>query len=119
VNGAPDRTPSKRLPPWRIGAGLAVLGAVSWFAVLLIPVYLRNLQFQDFLRGTPAASDESLEQAILDKSHSLGLDITPEHIQIRRSPGGGPTVVRYVIRVTMPLYTVDLHFSSNIAETRR
>ena len=119
MSDAPDRTPSKRLPAWRIGAGLAVLGAFSWFAVLLIPVYLRNLQFQHFLRETPSASDEILEQAILNKSLSLGLDITPEHIQIRRPPDGGPTVVRYVIRVTMPLYTVDLHFSSNVAEARQ
>lgn len=98
---------------------MAVLGAFSWFAVLLVPVYLRNLQLQDFLRETPAASDEMLQQAILNKSHSLGLDITPDHLQIRRPPGGGPTSVRYVIRVTIPLYSVDLHFSSNVGEARR
>jgi hypothetical protein len=119
VSDAADRSPSKPLPAWRIGAGVAVLGAFSWFAVLLVPVYLRNLQLQDFLRETPAASDEMLQQAILNKSHSLGLDITPDHLQIRRTPGGGPTVVRYVIRVTIPLYSVDLHFSSNVGEARR
>jgi hypothetical protein len=119
VTDAPERAPSKPLPAWRIGAGVAVLGAFSWFAVLLVPVYLRNLQLQDFLRETPAASDEMLQQAILNKSHSLGLDITPDHLQIRRPPGGGPTSVRYVIRVTIPLYSVDLHFSSNVGEARR
>jgi hypothetical protein len=119
VSDAADQTPSKPLPAWRIGAGVAVLGAFSWFAILLVPVYLRNLQFQGFLRETPAASDEMLQQAILNKSHALGLDITPDHLQIRRPPGGGPTVVRYVIRVTIPLYSVDLHFSSNVGETRR
>ena len=97
---------------------MAVLGAFSWIAILLIPVYLKNLQLQDFLRATPAASDELLQQAILNKSHSLGLDITPDHLQIRRPPGG-PTGVRYVIRVSMPLYTVDLHFSSNLREAPR
>ena len=98
---------------------MAVLGAFSWFAFLLVPVYLRNLQLQSFLRETPAASDEALQQAILKKSHSLGLDITPDHLRILRPPGGGPTSVRYVIRVTIPLYSVDLHFSSNVAEARR
>lgn len=119
MSDAPDRTPSKPLPAWRIGAGVAVLGAFSWFAVLLVPVYLRNLQLQNFLRETPAASDEMLQQSILSKSHLLGLDITPDRLQIRRPPGGGSTVVRYVIRVTIPLYSVDLHFSSNVGETRR
>jgi hypothetical protein len=119
VSGAPDRSPDKRLPPWRIGAGLAVLGAFSWVAILLIPVYLKNQQLQDFLRATPPASDEILTEAILNKSRSLGLDITSDRVQIRRPPGGGPTAVRYVIRVTMLLYTVDLHFSSNVGEVRR
>ena len=119
MSDAPDWTPAKPLPAWRIGAALAVLGAFSWFAVLLVPVYLRNLQLQNFLRETPAASDEMLQQAILNKSHSLGLDITPDRLRIRRPPGGGPTVVRYVIRVTIPLYSVDLHFSSNVGEARR
>jgi hypothetical protein len=117
VTGAPDRSPDKRLPAWRIGAALAVLGAFSWVAILLIPVYLRNLQLQDFLRTTPAASDEVLRQAILNKSHSLDLEITPGQLQIQRPPGGR-TGVRYVIRVTMLLYTVDLHFSSNVGEER-
>jgi hypothetical protein len=107
------------VPAWRIAAGVAVLGAFLCFLVLLVPVYLRNLQFQHFLREMPAASDEMSQQAILNKGHSLGLDITPDHLQIRHPPGGGPTVVRYVIRVTIPLYSVDLHFSSNLGETGR
>lgn len=118
MSGGPNRSPDKRLPPWRIGAGLAVLAAFSWVAILLVPVYLKNQQLQDFLRATPAATDEMLTEAILNKSRSLGLDITPERVQIRHPPGG-PASVRYVIRVTMLLYTVDLHFSSNVEEVRR
>ena len=119
MSGAPDRPPDKRLPAWRIVAGLAVLAAFSWVVILLIPVYLRTLQLQDFLRAAPASSDEILTQAILNKSRSLGLDITPDRVQIRHPPGGGPNSVRYVIRVTMLLYTVDLHFSSNLGEAPR
>ena len=119
MSGAPDRSLDKGLPAWRIGAGVAVLAAFSWIVILLIPVYLRNLQLQDFLRAAPASSDEVLTQAILNKSRSLGLDITPDRVQIRRPPGGGPASVRYVIRVTMLLYTVDLHFSSNLGEAPR
>jgi hypothetical protein len=119
VSGAPDRLPSKPLPAWRIGAGLAVLAAFAWVFILLVPVYLRNHQLQEFMQETPASSDEVLEQAILNKSRSLGLDITPDRIQIRHPPDGGPTGVRYVIRVTMLLYTVDLHFSSNVRDARR
>jgi hypothetical protein len=118
VSAPPDPLASKTLPRWRLGAGMAVLAAFSSILLLLVPVYLRNQRLQEFLRETPAASDEVLEQAILNKSRSLGLDITPDHIQIRRPPGGR-TGVRYVIRVTMLLYTVDLHFSSNVGNARR
>jgi len=119
VNGSPDPAPSARVPAWRIGVGLAVLAGLSGLAVLLAPVYLRNLQLRNFLRETAPASDEILQQQILDKGRSLGLDIAPDHIQIRHSPADGPTDVRYVIRVNMPLYTVDLHFSSKLKEARR
>lgn len=108
-----------RLPAWRIAAGLAVLAVLAGTAVLLTPVYLRNLQLQNCLRGTAAASDQEIEQTLLNKGRSLNLDIAPDHIQIQRSATGGPTRVRYVIRVTMPLYTVDLHFSSSVGEGRR
>ena len=75
MSGAPDRSPDKRLPAWRIGAALAVLGAFSWVAILLIPVYLRNLQLQDFLRTTPAASDEVTDLSTIDKVRRL-----PRHL---------------------------------------
>ncbi len=119
MSAPPDPLASKSLPRWRLGAGMAVLAAFSSILLLLVPVYLRNQRLQEFLRETPAASDEVLEQAILNKSRSLGLDITPDHIQIRHPPGGGRIGVRYVIRVTMLLYTVDLHFSSNVGNARR
>lgn len=119
MNDSEDPAPSRRVPAWRIAAGLAVLASLSGLAVLLVPVYLQNFQLRNFLRETAPVSDESLQQEILTKGRSLGLDIAPGHIQIHHSPTGGPTEVRYVIRVSTPLYTVDLHFSSKVAETRR
>lgn len=110
--------PSKPVPAWRIGAGLIVLGCLSLIGVLLIPVYLRNLELEKFLRETPPASDEMLRRAILDKSHALGLSIPADHLQIRRSPAGPRVDVRYVVNVSLPLYTVDLHFSSSVSAGR-
>lgn len=88
-------------------------------AVLLAPVYFRNLQLRNILRETAPVSDEILQREILNQGRLLGLDIAPDHIQIHHSPTGAQSDVRYVIRVSMPLYTVDLHFSSTVGEARR
>ena len=92
-----------------------VLAGFVLFGGLLGRVYIRNLQFERFLRDTAPASDEALTKTILDEGRSLGLDIAPDHLQIRRDAENGHTDVRYVVRISFALYTVDLHFSSNMA----
>jgi hypothetical protein len=108
-----------RLPAWRIGAGLAVLAALLGTSIFLVPVYVRDHQLKNFLRASSPLSDEILQKQILSQGRALGLDVLPDHIQIRHAAGAGPTDVRYVIHVTLPLYTVDLHFSSSIGDQPR
>ncbi|HVP46027.1 MAG TPA: hypothetical protein VMT32_05565 [Bryobacteraceae bacterium] len=98
---------------------MAVLAALSGIAILLAPVYFRNLQLRSYLRETTPVSDEILRRDLLNQSRLLGLDLAPDHIQIHHSPAGSPADVQYVIRVSMPLYTVDLHFSSKVGEARK
>jgi hypothetical protein len=107
------------VPAWRIVAGLAAVVVLAATAVLLVPVYFRNIQLQNFIRETTPASDQELQQAILSRGRALNLDVAPDHIQIHHSSAGGAVDVRYVIRVTLPLYTVDLHFSSIVGVARR
>jgi hypothetical protein len=99
------------VPAWRVVAGAAVLAGIVWIGALLVPVYLHNLALEKFLREKQPAPEEVLRQQILDKGRSLGLDIVPDHLRIQR--GDIKYDVRYVVRVTLPLYTVDLHFASN------
>ena len=107
---------SGRVPAWRVAAALVVLAGLGLFGALVAPVYWRNFELEKFLhQSRPASSEEALRQSILDKGHSLGLDIPPDHLQIRHSPGSGGGELRYVVRVSLPLYTVDLHFASSIS----
>jgi len=114
VSGTENPDPNSSVSPWRIGAGVAVLAALALLAAFLAPVYSRNLELERFLRGQPAGSEDAIRQVILHKGHLLGLDIPPDHLQIRRSATDGDTEVRYAVRVNLPLYTVYLHFASNI-----
>ena len=119
MNDRDEPISSNPIPIWRIGAAIVVLGGFALFGGLLGRVYLRNLQFERFLRDTAPAADEVLKTTILDKGRSLGLDIAPDHLQIRHDAANGHTDVRYVVRISFPLYTVDLHFSSSIAAARQ
>jgi len=118
VNDRDGPIASNPVPAWRIGAAVVVLAGLALFGGLLGRAYILNLQFERFLRATAPASDEVLEKTILDKGHSLGLDIAPDRLQIRHNAENGRTDVRYVVRISFALYTVDLHFSSKIAAPR-
>jgi len=113
VTGAERPAPSPRVPVWRITAAAIVLAALGLMAAVLVPVYLHNIELEGFLRQIPPSSEEVLRQTIIDKGHSLGLDIVPDHVQVRRPPGANRIDVHYVVRVSLWLYTVDLHFSSS------
>jgi len=91
-----------------------VLAALGLMGAILAPVYLHNFELERLLRQIPPSSDGALRQAIIDKGHSLHLDIVPDHVRVWRPPGASRTDVHYVVRVSLWLYTVDLHFSSNI-----
>lgn len=59
-------------------------------------------------------SDDAIKREILDKGRSLGLDMVPDQIELRHVSTDGQMKVRYAVRVSLPLYTVHLHFSSNM-----
>jgi hypothetical protein len=118
VNDADDLTSRYRVPAWRIAAGLAVLAGLLLMGAGLLPVYFRNLQLQNYLRETHPASEAQVREVVLNEGRALGLDIAPDQLQIRRSPAGGSTNVRYAVHVSLPLYTVDLHFSSSFSPTQ-
>jgi len=117
VNGdADDRAPGSRPSVWRIVAGSIVLAALAAVGILLVPVYLHNLQLSRELRAAHISSENAARKFVLDRGRSLGLDIAPNQLQIRRLPGTAAVEVRYMVRVSFPLYTVNLHFSSSIPE---
>lgn len=104
------------VPRWRIVAALVVLGGLAFATVKFTPIYLRNRQLQSFVSevaarpDTPAKPDEVLRAQLLAKAQALELPVKPGDVKILRSSDGLRIDVRYVVRVTVPGYTVDLHF---------
>ena len=101
---------------WRQAAGLAVILVLIFLAVRLLPIYLHNQELQQFVvevthrASAPTSSDDVLRAWVLEKAASLDLPVTADNVHIERKAGAVQMEVRYVVRVNLPLYTVDLHF---------
>ena len=104
------------IPRWRIAAAILVLLGLAFFAALLVPVYIHNLQLQNFVASvaarpdSQAKSDDLLRTWVLDKAHELELPIKSDNVRILHSGDGIRIDVRYFVRINFPGYTVDLHF---------
>ena len=104
------------VPRWRIAAAVLVLAALLGFGAMFAPIYADNLKLQTYVeeitrrvdsRNQP---DETLRQNVLQKARELDLPVKADNVHIIRSPEGLRIDVRYFVRVTVPGYTVDLHF---------
>ena len=104
------------VPRWRIAAAIAVLAALAGFAVLFTPIYIHNLQLQSFVadlthgRDVSGEPDEALRDKVLKRAGELNLPIKADNVHIERTAEGLRIYVRYFVRVSLPFYTVDLHF---------
>jgi hypothetical protein len=104
------------VPRWRVAAGVAVLLAMAALLTVFTPIYLHNLQFQNFVGAlihsvdSPGKSDADLRGRVLQKAHSLDLPVTEDNVQIIRSSNMLRIEVRYLVPVRLPGYAVNLHF---------
>lgn len=97
---------------------LLFLGVVVFCAIRIVPVYVRNYEFQDFLNQTaveasvhqPQQRPEALQKEIYSKAESLGLPVERQDINV----SVGQTVlisVDYSVFVDLIIYTLPLHFT--------
>ena len=104
------------VPRWRIAAAVLVLAALLGFGVMFAPIYVDNLKLQTYVEeitrrvDSQNQPDEALRQNVLRKAHELDLPVKADNVHITHSPEGLRIDVRYFVRVTVPGYTVDLHF---------
>jgi hypothetical protein len=87
---------------------LAFLGMVAYCVLKIVPVYVDNYQFQDYLNNTavdatvrqPQPRPEDLQAAIYSKAESLGLPVERHDIN-----------VAYEVYVDLKIYMLPLHFT--------
>jgi hypothetical protein len=105
-----------RVALWRIVIAAIVLAALALFIVMFTPIYVHNLELQNYVArvaarpGIQANSDDILRTWVVDRAHQLDLPIRADDVKIGRSSDGLRIDVRYQVRVDLPGYTVNLHF---------
>jgi len=104
------------VPRWRTVAAWAVLALLGVFSAAFAPIYFHNLELQRYVveitQGVEnqARPDDALRSRVLQKAQELDLPVQADNVHILRSPDKLRIDVRYFVRVTLPGYTVDLHF---------
>jgi uncharacterized protein DUF4845 len=105
-----------RVPRWRIAAALGVLAALAGFGALFSPIYVHNLELQSYVADLTHTADvqqqpdDAVRDKVLKKAEELNLPIKADNVHIDHSNEGLRIDVRYFVRVSLPFYTVDLHF---------
>jgi hypothetical protein len=100
----------------RIAAAVLILAVFAFLGFRLVPVYLDNMRLQNYVEAmaqdaaNQTRPDEALRVAVLEKAAFLGLPVVAENVHIKRSDDTMRIEVRYIVRVDLPVYTVDLHF---------
>ncbi len=101
---------------WRVILAGAIVVVLVALASQLIPIYLSNMRLQQFVEDTARseiglkANDDLLRVLVLNKAAQLRLPVRASNVHVERSPDSVRIDVRYVVRVDLPFYTVDLHF---------
>ena len=96
-------------------AALILLGFAATTA-RLAPPYIQNWKLQSYLNGlsedasTAAVPPAVLEARVMDKASSLGIPLHTGDVTVERHSANLHIRALYVVRVDLPLYTVDLHF---------
>lgn len=106
----------KKLPLWRLLAGIAVFAGLIADLSLLTPAYVRNYELEQYIAGrlhsreNRTFSDDQLRSDLITRARTLDLPLIGNNVQIEH--GDGVTTLRtfYKIQVDLGLYTVDLHF---------
>ena len=102
--------------------GLAVIVAVIYCGMQVIPPELTNYSFQDDLRNiammggaNPHQTDQEIIDSVIRKAQDHQIALAPEQITVQRigTPGAPAVYVAadYSVPVNLPGYSFTLHFT--------
>jgi hypothetical protein len=97
---------------------LAVLGAMIFTGVKVVPVYFENYQFQDSLEsesrfaltGYPKRNEEDIRDDIMKKAQDLDIPLQRDAIQVELGNGKVDISMDYSVPIDLAVYQFTLQF---------
>lgn len=97
---------------------LAVVGAMIYLAIKLIPPYAHNYQFAEEIASIARLSSyvrdksgDDIKQEVLAKARELEIQIGPDDVKVEKTFTSCSIDVQYVVHVDLPVHPVDLKFN--------
>jgi hypothetical protein len=97
---------------------IAILSALVFSVVKILPVYIRAFELQDGLReiviqamAGQRPSADAVRNAVLAKAADLDLPVKSDDVKIEITPGKVTINLDYTVPVDLRIYTLNLHFT--------
>ena len=97
--------------------GLAIVIVTVFSAVRLMPPYIANYQFQDYIDNTArtatynAISEADLKKEVMARARELGITLQDRQLEVHKVRGGAVSIKStYDVPVDMVARQVVLHF---------
>ena len=96
---------------------LVLLGVFVALLATLLPYLVRNLRFRKAVEEIARAAEITAQgpvntrAQVLEHARRLGVPVTAGDVQVESAGGSTRILVRYVVEVSWPGYTVKLHFA--------
>ncbi|MGO9591765.1 MAG: hypothetical protein ACLP3K_17185 [Candidatus Acidiferrales bacterium] len=97
---------------------IAILGALAFVAVKIVPVYVNNFQFQDSietesrfaLAGYPKKNVDDIRDDVFKKAQELGIPAKEEDIQVTVDTHDVDIALDYTVPINLAVYQFTLQF---------
>jgi hypothetical protein len=97
---------------------IAILGALVFIAVKIVPVYVNNYEFQDSiesesrfaLAGYPKKSVDDIRDDVFKKAQELGIPAKEEDIQVTVDTHDVDIALDYTVPINLAVYQFTLQF---------
>ncbi len=97
---------------------IAILGALAFIAVKIVPVYVNNYEFQDSietesrfaLAGYPKKSVDDIRDDVFKKTQELGIPAKKEDIQVTVDNSDVDIGLDYSVPINLDVYQFTLQF---------
>lgn len=108
------------MPTLKMILGLAVIVALFFVGLKVIPVYFNNYEFEDAIKSEALQSTYStrtpddIRDAVIKRAHDCDIPLTPKQVYVARTGvnGNGSLVieVNYTATIDLPGYSTTVEF---------